>query len=128
MSGASLLEHLGVEADQSLSDLDLTDSKHAAGIKRWLVEAVPALRHAVNVLESLLDPETVLVGGMLSNDILALLIDKAFPLYPSVSGRADRAHARLQLGIAGPDCVALGAAALVVLAELSPDYQALLKA
>jgi len=89
---------------------------------------VPALRHAVNVLESMLDPETVLVGGTLSDDILRRLIDAAFPLYPSVSARADRGHERLRLGTAGPDCVALGAAALVVLAELSPDYQALLKA
>ena len=128
VSGASLLEHLGIGADQSLNDVDLADPRHAAGIERWLAEAVPALRHAVNVLESLLDPETVLVGGTLSDDILRRLIDAAFPLYPSVSARADRGHERLRLGTAGPDCVALGAAALVVLAELSPDYQALLKA
>jgi predicted NBD/HSP70 family sugar kinase len=128
VSGASLLEHLGVGADQNLSDLDLTDRRHAAGIDRWLKEAVPALRHGVSILESLLDPETILVGGTLANDILARLIDQAFPLYPSVSVRGDRTHGRLQLGTAGPDCVALGAAALVVLAELSPDYQALLKA
>ncbi|SFR86268.1 Sugar kinase of the NBD/HSP70 family, may contain an N-terminal HTH domain [Dyella sp. OK004] len=128
VSGASLLEHLGVGADQNLSDLDLTDRKHTAGIQRWLAEAVPALRHAVSVLESLLDPETVLIGGTLSNDILGRLIEQSPPLFPSVSVRANRAHARLQLGTAGPDCVALGAAALVVLAELSPDYQALLKA
>jgi predicted NBD/HSP70 family sugar kinase len=128
VSGASLLEHLGVDADQNLSDLDLTDSQYAAGIQRWLAEAVPALRLAVSALESLLDPETVVVGGTTSNAILTQLIDQSMPLFPSVSGRANRTHARLQLGTAGPDCVALGAAALVVLAELSPDYHALLKA
>ena len=67
-------------ADQCLSDLDLSDSRHAADIKRWLAGGVSALRHAVNVLESLLDPETVLAVGMLSNDILVRLIDQAFPL------------------------------------------------
>lgn len=128
VSGASLLEHLGVGADQSLGDLDLTERKHAAGIKRWLGEAAPALRQAVNLLESLLDPEVILIGGTLSSDILGRLIEQAQPLFPSVSVRADRSHARLQLGTAGPDCVVLGAAALVILAELSPDYQALLKA
>jgi len=128
VSGASLLEQLGIKADRSVSDLDLSDRKYAAGIKRWLGEAVPALRHAVGIVESLLDPETIVVGGTLSNDILERLIEQASPLFPSVSVRAAREQARLQLGTAGPDCVALGAAALIVLAELSPDYQALLKA
>jgi predicted NBD/HSP70 family sugar kinase len=128
VSGASLLEHLGIKADRNVSDLDLSERKYAAGIKRWLAEAVPALRHAVGILESLLDPETIVVGGTLSNDILERLIEQSMPLFPSVSVRAARAQARLQLGTAGPDCVALGAAALIVLAELSPDYQALLKA
>ncbi len=127
VSGASLLEHLGVGADQSLSDLDLAERKHAAGIKHWLAEAVPALRHAINLLESLLDPETVLVGGTLPTDILSRLVDQLSPLYPSVSARAGRLHERVQLGTAGPRCVALGAAALLILAELSPDYDALLK-
>jgi len=128
VSGASLLEHLGIGADRNLSDLNLSDRKYATGIKRWLAEAAPALCHAVGMLESLLDPETILVGGMLSNDILERLIKQSLPLPPSVSVRALRAQPRLQLGTAGPDCVALGAAALVILAELSPDYQALLKA
>jgi predicted NBD/HSP70 family sugar kinase len=128
VSGASLLEHLGIKADRNVSDLDLSDRKYAAGIKRWLAEAVPALRHAVGIVESLLDPETIVVGGTLSNDILKRLIEQSSPLFPSVSVRATREQARLQLGTAGPDCVALGAAALIVLAELSPDYQALLKA
>lgn len=128
VSGASLLEHLGTGADRNLSDLDLSERQHAAGVGRWLAEAAPALRHAVGMLESLLDPETVLVGGTLSDDILGRLVEQAHPLFPSVSVREERTLARLQLGTAGHDCVALGAAALVVLAELSPDYHALLKA
>lgn len=128
VSGASLLEQLGIGADRSLGDLDLSAPRHAAGIDRWLIEAVPALRQAVGLLESLLDPETVLVGGMLSDEILRRLIAQSYPLFRSVSVRAERGHARLQLGTAGHDCVALGAAALIVLAELSPDYHALLKA
>ncbi|TCV97671.1 putative NBD/HSP70 family sugar kinase [Luteibacter rhizovicinus] len=127
VSGASLLEHLGVGADQDLADLDLTERKHAAGIERWLAEAVPALRQAISLLESLLDPETVLVGGTLSNDILGRLVEESAPLFPSVSVRVERQQERVQLCTAGHDCVALGAAALVVLAELSPDYHALLK-
>jgi predicted NBD/HSP70 family sugar kinase len=64
-----------------------------AGIKCWLAEAVPALRHAACMLESLLDPEIIVVGGSLSNDILERLIGQSMPLFPSVSVRAARAQA-----------------------------------
>lgn len=127
VSGASLLEHLGVGAERNLGDLDLTNRKYAAGIKRWLAEAAPALRYAIGMLESLLDPEIVLVGGTLPNALLRGLVDHALPLFPSVSARALRARERVQLGAAGPDCVALGAASLMILAKISPDYEALLK-
>lgn len=127
VSGAALLEHLGIDPDHNLGDLDLTDPRFTTGIQRWLAEAVPALRYAISVLESLLDPETVLLGGTLPDPILRALVDGSFPLFPSVSVRANGPHERVQLGTAGPDCVALGAAALMILAELSPDYEALLK-
>ena len=45
----------------------------------------------------------------------------------SVSSRAERQYPRIQMGAAGQDAVALGAAALMILAEISPDYEALLK-
>lgn len=128
LSGAALLEHVGLSADHNLGDLDLADRKYAAGVKSWLADAVPALRHAISMLESLLDPEIVLVGGTLSNGILRSLVDESFPLFPSVSVRPTEPHDRVRLATAGPDCVVLGAAALIILAELSPDYHALLKA
>ncbi|MGH8190418.1 MAG: ROK family protein, partial [Rhodanobacteraceae bacterium] len=92
VSGASLLEHLGMGVDQNLGDLDLGERKYAGGIQRWLAEAVPALRYAISMLESLLDPEVVLVGGTLPNAILRSLVDRSFPLFPSVSVRAARPH------------------------------------
>ncbi len=128
VSGASLLEHLGLDADKNLANVDFADPKHTAGIRRWLAEAVPALRGAISMLESLLDPEIVLVGGTLPVDILRALVEGTFPLLPSVSVRATEPHDRVRLATVGPDCVVLGAAALAILAELSPDYHALLKA
>lgn len=127
VSGASLLEQLGAGPDRNLGELDLAARRYAPGIVRWLAAAAPALRHAIGMLESLLDPELVLVGGTLPDAILRALVEQAFPLLPSVSDRAARPPERVRLGTAGPDCVALGAAALMILAELSPDYEALLK-
>jgi predicted NBD/HSP70 family sugar kinase len=128
ISGASLLEHLGLGADHNLGEVDLANPKYAAGIKRWIVEAAPALRHAISLLESLLDPEIVLLGGTLPADILRALVEASFPLFASVSVRATEPHDRFRLATVGPDCVVFGAAALVILAELSPDYHTLLKA
>lgn len=127
VSGASLLEHLGIDPARNPAQLDLAQPRYAAGIREWQAEAAPALRYAISLLESLLDPEIVLIGGTLPDAILKPLVDAATPLFPSVSVRASRPRERVQLGTAGPDCVALGAAALMILADLSPDYEALLK-
>ena len=86
-----------------------------------------ALRQAINILESVLDPQTILISGFLPEAILARLITRLEPLSRSVSSRAERQYPRIQMGAAGQDAVALGAAALMILAEISPDYEALLK-
>lgn len=127
LSGAALLERLDIEPDHDLADVDLGSRKNSAGVQRWLAEAVPALRHAISLLESLLDPEAILIGGTLPAGILHALIERSYPLIPSVSVRATEPHDRVRLATVGPDCVVLGAAALVILAHLSPDYHALLK-
>lgn len=127
ISIAALLEHLGQPDDQDLSSWDLNDQLLLDGVDAWLEEAVPALRQAINILESVLDPQTILISGFLPEPILARLIARLEPLSRSISSRADRQYPRIQMGTAGQDAVALGAAALMILAEISPDYEALLK-
>jgi len=127
ISIAALLEHLGQRADQDISTWDMSEPRFAAGVQAWLDEAVPALRQAINILESLLDPQTILISGFLPPAIMNRLVEGLEPLSRSISSRRDREYPRLQLGTAGHDAVALGAAALMILAEISPDYEALLK-
>jgi predicted NBD/HSP70 family sugar kinase len=127
ISIAALMEHLGRDTDQNLSAEDLDDPQLSSAIDTWLDEAVPALRQAINILESLLDPQTILISGFLPEALLKELIRRLEPLSRSISSRADRQYPRVQLGSAGSDAVAVGAAALMILAEISPDYEALLK-
>ncbi|BBP74826.1 transcriptional regulator [Pseudomonas sp. Ost2] len=127
ISIAALLEHLGQSGDQDLAAWNLDDLRFKAGVESWLDEAAPALRQAINILESLLDPQTILISGFLPEAILARLVARLEPLHRSISSRSDREYPRIQLGTAGHDAVALGAAALMILAEISPDYEALLK-
>lgn len=127
ISIAALLEHLGLPAEHDLCAGDANDQALDANVEVWLAEAAPALRQAINILESVLDPQTILISGFLPEAILARLIARLEPLSRSVSRRADRRYPRIQMGAAGQDAVALGAAALMILAEISPDYEALLK-
>ena len=94
---------------------------------RWLDDAAACLRQAINILESMLDVQTIIVGGLLPRPVLQALMQRLEPLLISVSSRADRSIARLQLGMAGTDIAALGAAALPIFNELSPSMEALLK-
>lgn len=127
ISIAALLEHLGLPAEHDLCAWDANDQALDANVEVWLAEAAPALRQAINILESVLDPQTILISGFLPEAILARLITRLEPLSRSVSSRAERQYPRIQMGAAGQDAVALGAAALMILAEISPDYEALLK-
>ncbi|NWE22550.1 ROK family transcriptional regulator [Pseudomonas sp. P7548] len=127
ISIAALLEHLGYPADHDLGTWDANDQVLNARVEGWLDEAVPALRQAINILESVLDPQTILISGFLPDAILARLITRLEPLSRSISSRSGRQYPRIQMGAAGQDAVALGAAALMILAEISPDYEALLK-
>lgn len=127
ISIAALLEHLGHPAEQDLAAWDMNDQELNEGVDTWLDEAAPALKQAINILESLLDPQTILISGFLPEAILLRLIARLEPLSRSISSRSDREYPRIQMGTAGHDAVALGAAALMILAEISPDYEALLK-
>lgn len=113
LSEACLLQDLGVDTRRCLDGLDLDGNP--GGVQRFLEHAVPAFRYATDMLESLLDPEGIVVGGTIPHAILQTLVERAQP-----AGAAGP-HGRIQLGRAGAECVALGAASVVMLAQFSSD-------
>lgn len=118
-SEACLLVHLGVETSRGVEALDVNN--YTSGVKRFVDGAVPALRYATDILESLLDPESIVIGGTIPRAILQTLVEQSFPHTQSADTLLDAPPERIQLGNAGPECVALGAASTVMLAQFGSD-------
>jgi len=95
------------------------------GRTAWIAEAAPLLRIAIATIENLFDPETIILGGLVPEDILRALIAAAQPLHHSVGERRDRTASRLTLSGNGEDAVLRGAAALAVSGLLSPRFGAM---
>jgi predicted NBD/HSP70 family sugar kinase len=93
----------------------------------WLASTIAPLRLAINMLEAMLDPETIILGGVMSEPLLRWIADNLEPLDVSVADHPDRPMPRLIVGTAGPDTPALGAAALPIFDELNPQLNLLLK-
>ena len=94
----------------------------AIGEDAWVAGAAPVFRRAIATIENLFDPETIIVGGLAPESLLARLAEAAAPLPSSVAARRERRADRLTLSAAGPDAVLRGAAALAVAGVLSPRF------
>ena len=123
----ALYETLGLadDAEQAARSLQRPTPDICYGMERWLATAAPPLRQAINILESLLDIEAVVIGGFLPADLLEQLEQRLHPLPVSIRHSSGP---RVLLGGAGRDTVALGAAALPIFDEFNPQYEVLLKA
>ncbi|WP_394789764.1 ROK family protein [Rhodoferax sp.] len=114
-------------AQATPADLLSLSAKDTKKLDIWLDEAAPYLRQAVNMLECMLDVETIILGGLLPRPVLERLMQRLDPLYISVGTRPDREIPRLQLGMLGEDTAALGAAALPIFNKLNPSLELLRK-
>lgn len=92
-------------------------------VSQWLDEGIEPLRLGLHTLESLFDPETIMLGGDAPSWLIAEIERRLGTLYPSVS--STKRHPRLVLADLDRDAVARGAAALPVLANLNPHYREL---
>ena len=126
---ASLYEHLGV--DPMTPDIySLIDKRAAAGdpdILAWIEKAAIDLRWSVHLIETVFDPQTVILCGGAPAALATRLIDAMQPLLPSNADRADRLLPRLQLGMTDPWAVARGAAAEPIGHAFDPRFSAILK-
>lgn len=96
---------------------------HAADdpvLAAWIGEAAAHLAPMVATLENILDPETIVVGGILPDAVTDALIAALDPLPVSVASRRERAVPRVVRGQTGQLTAALGAASLPVFDTLTP--------
>ncbi|AOZ49442.1 ROK family transcriptional regulator [Chromobacterium vaccinii] len=120
----ALYEELGIAGGPLATPEHLAARGIDAAGERWLDAAAGPLRQAINILESMLDIDAVVLGGLLPPVWQEALMARLHPLPLSVRSSSGE---RVRQGSAGRDVVALGAAALLVFDEFNPQYEVLLK-
>ncbi|MCE7030175.1 hypothetical protein [Jiella avicenniae] len=79
----------------------------------------------VQILETLLDPDTIVFGGAIPSSLLDALCERMLPLLPSHADRPARELPRLTIGGADPWMVAAGAAAEPIARTFDPRFSAI---
>jgi predicted NBD/HSP70 family sugar kinase len=113
------------EAEPAMIDRVMAETPER--LSGWLDEAGGVLRLLVNILESTLDSETIILSGTVSTQLLERLIDAARPFAYSASAASLNGLDRLMPGELGPFAAAVGAASLPIYEEFNPRFDVLMK-
>ena len=126
---ASLFQHLGLDSatTEAYAEVERRTLADDPRILDWLAGAAADMRQAVHTVETIFDPQTVILSGSAPEPLAKRLFDAMFPLISSNADRPDRTLPRLQLGMIGPWAVALGAAAEPIRRAFDPRFSAILK-
>ena len=127
LSVQSLAEALAVSEAPDRDALivaELERNTHAA-LQGWCLEAAARLRDAVCVIENMLDPLTIVIGGSAPKLLVERLVALAEPLHHSVRGGVASPGTRILLSEREEDSSILGAAVLPIYDLLSPRFEVL---
>lgn len=124
----SVLSRLSVQKHLSEAGLGPVGFKEIASLYQagnpalldWLLGAGDALAYAVQIIENLFDPQTIILGGAMPEQILDHLVSHTPLPTNSVSNRADNPVPRLQRGTSGRLTATLGAASLILNRTFTP--------
>ena len=127
---ASLYQHLGLDpADEDLYEtigaLALAEDPK---VVEWVEGAALDLRWSVHLIETIFDPQTVILTSGAPEALARRLLQAMHPLLPSIADRPGRQLPRLQLGTTDPWAIAVGAAAEPISRAFDPRFSAILKA
>lgn len=127
LSVQSLAEALGVSAapDRDALIVAALERNTDAALQAWCREAAERLRDAVCVIENMLDPLTIVIGGSAPKLLVERLVALAEPLHHSVRGGVVSPTTRILLSERQEDSSILGAAVLPIYDLLSPRFEVL---
>lgn len=116
-----------------VSELPDRDAQIVAALERhadprleaWCAQAADRLRDAVCVIENILDPLTIVIGGSAPKQLVERLVSQAQPLHHSVRGGVAAPTTRILLSGRQEDSSILGAAVLPIYDLLSPRFEVL---
>lgn len=99
-------------------------NRRAAGMSEadWVAGVTPLLHAAITIIENLFDPQTIILGGLAPERLMAQLAAATANLPNSVSARRNRETPRVIVSQGGQHAVLRGAAALAVAGVLSPRF------
>jgi predicted NBD/HSP70 family sugar kinase len=127
LSVQSLAEALGVSEAPDRGGLIVAALERNAdpALQAWCREAADRLRDAVCVIENMLDPLTIVIGGSAPKLLVERLVALAQPLHHSVRGGVAPPTTRILLSEREEDSSILGAAVLPIYDLLSPRFEVL---
>ncbi|MDL5033117.1 ROK family transcriptional regulator [Pelomonas sp. APW6] len=94
-------------------------------LQAWCAEAAERLRDAICMVENMLDPQAIVIGGSAPKALVQRLLDQAQPLRRSVRGGVAGEGLRIVLSEREDDSSILGAAVLPLYEMLSPRLEVL---
>ncbi len=123
----SLAEALGVDdvRDQGAQIVAQLETDPPGPLHDWCRQAADRLRDAIGVIENMLDPRTIVIGGSAPKALVERLVALAHPLRRSVRGGLAAPVDRLLLSERQEDSSLLGAAVLPIYDLLSPRFEVL---
>jgi predicted NBD/HSP70 family sugar kinase/biotin operon repressor len=126
---ASLYQHMGLDPADPDMPRKLAKAADAGdpALEAWIKHAAGDLRWSIQLMETIFDPQTVILCGSAPEPLARKLIEAMHPLLPSIADRPARSIPRLQLGMTDPWTVALGAAAEPISRAFDPRFSAILK-
>jgi predicted NBD/HSP70 family sugar kinase len=123
----SLAEALGVDdvrdcGPQIVEQLALKSNE---ALEIWCRQAAERLRDAIGIIENMLDPRVIVIGGSAPKALVERLVALAHPLLRSVRGGVAAPEERILLSERQEDSSILGAAVLPIYDMLSPRFEVL---
>ena len=127
LSLQSLAEALGVSEapDRDALIIAQLERNDDPALQAWCREAAERLRDAVCVIENMLDPVTIVIGGSAPKLLVERLVLLAQPLHHSVRGGVATPSTRILLSERQEESSILGAAVLPIYDLLSPRFEVL---
>lgn len=92
-------------------------------LMHWMETATQTLRFLVAIIETAFDPETIFLSGGFPESVLSALVERAYPLLPSLSATRDRELPRLITATLLTDGPVIGGMTLPVFVNTKPDFR-----
>lgn len=126
---ASLYQHLELDPSEPglYEHVEALALAEDPALLAWVRDAAMDLSWSVQLIETLFDPQTVILTSGAPEALARLILEAMLPLPSSIADRPQRSLPRLQLGITDPWSIALGAAAEPIGRAFDPRFSAILK-